>query len=57
MAVRAITMVKTMVLEGFHFCHGFTDLVSRGMVLGDIFESFCDLGDIFCAFLGYWEQS
>ena len=33
--------------------HGFTDLVSRGVVLGDIWESFGDPGDNFSGFGRY----
>ena len=47
MAVCVITIVKTMVFEGFHFFHLFTKLVSWGMVLGDIWESVGDLGETF----------
>ena len=48
-AVCAITMVKTMVVETFHFFHFFTDLVSRGMVLGDFLVTF---GPLFLIFEG-----
>ena len=41
-----------MVLEGFHFFLVFTNLVSRGTVLGLILESFGDRGDTFCDFEG-----
>jgi len=36
---------KTHVLERFHVSYLFTNLVSRGRVLGHIFESFGNLGD------------
>ena len=36
MAACAITIVKTVVFEWFHFFHLFIDFVSRGMVLGHI---------------------
>ena len=47
MAACAITMVKTVVFEWFHFFHLFIDFVSRGMVLGQIWGSFDDLGETF----------
>ena len=46
-----------MVFEGFHFFHRFTDLVSRGIVLSDIWESFGDLGETFSDFGRSWEQA
>ena len=50
MSVCAINIVKTMVLETFHFFHLFTNLVSRGMVLGHMFVSFGDLEGTFSDF-------
>ena len=47
MAACAIYIVKTSVLERFHFFHLFTNLVSRGMVLGVFLVTFGDLGDTF----------
>ena len=44
------TLVKTMVLERFHFSHFFTKLVSRGTVLGDFLVTFGDLGVTFSDF-------
>ena len=41
-AACAITMIKKLVLEMFHFFYFFTNLVSRGMVLGVILVSFGD---------------
>ena len=46
-----------MVFEGFHFFHWFTDLVSRGMVLGVILVSFGSLVETFNDFWGDWEQA
>ena len=50
MAACAITIVKALVFEWFHFFHLFSILVSGGMVLGIILVSFGDLGDTFCDF-------
>ena len=48
--VCAINIVKTMVLETFHFFHLFTNLVSQGMVLGGFLVTFGDPEDIFSDF-------
>ena len=50
MAVCAITIVKTVVVEWFHFFHLFNKLMSGGMILGVILVSFSDLGDTFSDF-------
>jgi len=52
-AVCAITIVKTVVFEGFHFFNFFTKLVSWGMVLGGFLVTFGDPGDTFSDFRGY----
>jgi len=49
-AACAITMVKTMVVEKFHFFNFSTNLVPRGMVLGDFLVTFGDLGATFSDF-------
>ena len=49
-AVCAITIVKTVVFEWFHFFHLFTNFVSCGRVSGVILESFGGLGDTFYDF-------
>ena len=56
-AVCAVTTIKTVVFDWFHFFHWFTDFVSRGVVLGDILESFGDLGETFRDIWGFWEQA
>ena len=50
MAVCAITIVKTVVFEWFHFFHLFSKLVSHGLVLGVILTPFGDLGETFSDF-------
>ena len=50
MAVCAITIVKTVVFEWFHFFHLFSKLMSGGMILGVILVSFSDLGGTFSDF-------
>ena len=45
MAVCAITIVKTVVFEWFHFFHLFSKLMSGGMILGVILVSFGDPGE------------
>ena len=50
MAVCAITIVKTVVFEWFHFFHLFSKLVSQGVVLGVILTPFGDLGETFSDF-------
>ena len=50
MAVCAITIIKTVVFEWFHFFHLFSKLVSAGMVSGVILTPFCDLGVTFSDF-------
>ena len=50
MAGCAITIVKTVVFEWFHFFHLFSKFVSRGMILGVILKSFGDLGVTFFDF-------
>ena len=57
MAVCAITIVKTVVFEWFHFFHLFIDFVSRGMVLGHILLTLGSLGDTFSDFGRSWEQA
>ena len=47
MAACAITIIKTVVFEWFHFFHLFSKLMSGGMILGVIFVSFGDLGETF----------
>ena len=47
MAVCVISIVKTTVLDTFHFFHLLTNLVARGMILGVILETFGDLGGTF----------
>ena len=42
-----------MVLERFHFFYFFTNLVSRGIVLGAFLVTFGDLWDTFSDFRGY----
>jgi len=56
-SVCAINIVKTSVLERFHFFYFFTNLVSRGMVLGAFWVSFGDLGGTFSDFWGSWRQA
>ena len=56
-AVCAITIIKTRVLEIFHFFHVFTSLVSPGRVSGVILLTFGDLGHTFSDIWGYWEQA
>jgi len=53
MSVRAINVVKTVVLERFQFFHIFTNLVSRGMFLGDILVPFDGPGVTVLDFRGY----
>ena len=57
MAGCAITIVKTVVFEWFHFFHLFIDFVSRGMVLGHILVTLGSLGDTFSDFGRSWEQA
>ena len=52
-AVCAINVVKTTVLERFHYFRIFTNLVSQGMVLGGFLMTFGDPEDIFSDFRGY----
>jgi len=47
-------MVKTMVVETFHFFNFSTKLVSRGMVLGDVLVTFGDLEGIYPGWLAWW---
>ena len=49
-------IVRTSVLERFHFFRLFTNLVSWGRVLGDMLVSFASLGDTFSDFRGYRNQ-
>ena len=42
-----LTILKTSVLEIFHFFHVFANLVSPGKVLGVILVAFGDLGNTF----------
>ena len=49
-AVCVITKIKIMVFEGFRFFYSFIGLVSRGVVSGDILESFGDPGNSFSDF-------
>jgi len=49
--VRAITTVKTVLFEWFHFFHLFTNVVSWGRVWDVVLESFDDLGGTFFLFL------
>ena len=56
-AVCARTIIKTRVLEIFHFFHVFTNLVSPGRVLGVIWVTFGDLGRAFSNIWGYWGQA
>ena len=53
----AITILKNMVFEWFHFFYLFTDFVSRGMVLGHILMTLGSLGDTFSDFGRSWEQA
>ena len=55
--VCAITIIKTSVLEIFHFFHVFANLVSPGRVLGVILVTFGDLGDTFSDIWRCWEQA
>ena len=55
--VYAITIVKTVVFEWFHFFRLFTKLVSRGRVWDHILVSFGDLGTTSSDFLGSWRQT
>ena len=57
MAVCAITIIKTNVLEIFHFFNVFPNLVSPGRVLGVVFVTFGDLGDTFNDIRRRWEQA
>ena len=50
MAACGITIVKTMCFERFHFFYLFTDSVSGGRDLDDIFVSFGDPGGTFSDF-------
>ncbi len=50
MAACAITMVKHMVIEKFHFFNFSMNLVSQGMVLGAFFVTFDDLWGTFSDF-------
>ena len=50
MAGCAITIVKTVVFEWFHFFHLFSKLMSGGMILGVIFVSSSDIGGTFSDF-------
>jgi len=43
-------MVKSMVVETFHFFNFSTNFVSRGMVPGDFLVTFGDLGGTFSDF-------
>ena len=46
----AENIVKTIVFERFHFLNLFTDLESRGRVLGYVLVSFGDPGGTFSGF-------
>ena len=46
----AENIVKNMFFEGFHFLNLFTDLGSRGRVLGHFLVSFGDPGGTFSGF-------
>ena len=50
MAACAITTVKTVVFEWFHFFYLFSKLVSGGMILGGILTPFGDIGVTFSDF-------
>ena len=53
----AENLVKAMFFEGFHFLNLFTDLESRGRVLGHILVTLGDLGVTLSGFGGYWKQA